>query len=269
VQGFLFPRSATGSASLLPAPPWRYSGETLTIEYRTDPAAVAALLPAPLTPAHDDEDPGAVAFIWAEWQSCSDAREDIEDPVRSQYKEAFVVVRCRFQDQLWSRCVYIWVDKDFAMVRGHFQGYPKKLGSIWMTRPAWVGSAGPRLAPGGRFGATLAAADRRLADARFTITAEVSPGEAAGDFVNGHPMIHSRWMPGIESDGRDSLDDLVTMRGVDVEVGRVFRGDASLELHDAPSEELERLPVNEVLGGVYRQVGTTFVGGTRLAEHHG
>jgi len=40
----------------------------LTVEYRTDPARVAELLPHPLAPAPDD--PGAVALIWADWQSC-------------------------------------------------------------------------------------------------------------------------------------------------------------------------------------------------------
>ncbi len=264
LSGFLFPRSATGASSVLPGPPWHYSGEMLTVEYRTDPAAVAALLPAPLQPVHDDEDPGAVAVIFADWQSCSDAHEEVTDPVRSQYKEAFVVVRCRWQDQMWSRCVYIWVDKDFAMVRGHFQGYPKKLGSIWMTRPVNVGKAGPRLEVGGRFGATVAAADRRLVDVGFTIT---GASDGAG-FVNGHPMLHSRWMPAIEANGTDDLDDLVTMRGVDVEIGRQFQGTATLNFGTSPVEELHSIAPREIIGGYWREVGTTFAGGTRLAEHH-
>ena len=93
--------------------------------------------------------PGAVALIWADWQSCGDARDELLDPVRSQYKECFTVVRCRFRGETYSRCVQIWVDKDFALARGWFQGYPKKLGSIWMTRPVTVGRAGPRrLEPG-------------------------------------------------------------------------------------------------------------------------
>jgi acetoacetate decarboxylase len=264
LNGFLIPRSATGASSLLPPPPWHYSGEMLTVEYRTDPAAVAELLPAPLSPVHDNEDPGAVAVIFADWQSCSDAHEEVSDPVRAQYKEAFVVVRCRWNNEIWSRCVYIWVDKDFAMVRGHFQGYPKKLGSIWMTRPVTVGKAGPRLAPGGRFGATVAAYDRRLVDVGFEIT---GPATGAG-FVNGHPMIHSRWMPGIEANGVDSLDDIVTMSGVDVEIGRQFQGTATLSFGHSPVEELQRIAPKEIIGGFWREVGTTFVGGTRLLEHH-
>ena len=50
----MFPRSATGKSSLVPPPPWHYSGQMLTIEYRADPAAVAELLPEPLELADDD-----------------------------------------------------------------------------------------------------------------------------------------------------------------------------------------------------------------------
>ena len=47
----MFPLSATGVASIVPAPSWHYSGDMLTIEYLADPLAVAALLPEPLQPA--------------------------------------------------------------------------------------------------------------------------------------------------------------------------------------------------------------------------
>ena len=261
VTGFMFPRSATGQSSVVPSPPWHYSGTMLTIEYRTDPAAVAELLPAPLEPAGDD--PGAVAVIWADWQSCSDSFEELLDPVRAQYMETFVVVRCSYRGEMFSRCVYIWVDKDFAMVRGHHQGYPKKLGELYVTRPVTVGRAGPRLEPGGRFGATCAASGRRLIDATFTIT---GPSDNAG-FVNALPMIHHRWFPAIEGDGSDSLDELVTMRGYDAEVGRCFTGDATISLYDSPVEELTRLSPVEVIGGYWREVGTSWRAGTTLERH--
>lgn len=260
LNGFLFPRTPTGRSSLIPPPPWHYSGDLLTVEYRTDPAAVAELLPDPLAPAADDEDPGAVAVVFADWQSCSDSFEELCDPVRSQYKEAFVVVRCRYRGELWSRCVAIWVDTDFALARGHFQGYPKKLGSIQLTRPVNVGRAGPRLEPGGQFGASVAAYDRRLISARFTIT---DRSEHSG-FVNSHAMLHHRYVPRIESDGTDSIAELVTMRGVDVELGQAYVGTAEIELGESPVEELTRLAPIEMIGGYWRSVGTTFAGGTTL-----
>src|SRR6266550_3572378 len=126
LKGFTPPLSATGKSSLVPQPPWHYSGEMLTLEYRTDPDRVIELLPDPLEPA---EDPGAVALVFADWQTCRDDRQELLDPVRPA-----------------SRCVYIWVDRDMPMLRGRIQGYPKKLGSIWMSRPIRVGKAGPRLA---------------------------------------------------------------------------------------------------------------------------
>uniref|UniRef100_UPI000AA191B7 acetoacetate decarboxylase family protein n=1 Tax=Streptomyces luteocolor TaxID=285500 RepID=UPI000AA191B7 len=131
VRGFFPPKTATGRSSLLPPPPWHYSGDLLTIEYRTGPARVRELLPAPLDPAPDD--PGAVALIWADWQSCGPTRAELLDPVRAQYKECFAVVRCAYRGRTYSRCVYIWVDKDFAIARGNHQGYPKKIGSIHLT----------------------------------------------------------------------------------------------------------------------------------------
>jgi acetoacetate decarboxylase len=230
----------------------------LTVEYRTDPARVAELLPDGVALA--PEDPGAVALIWADWQSCGDSFEELLDPVRSQYKECFVVVRCSFEGQTWSRCVYIWVDKDFALVRGHHQGYPKKLGSIWMTRPITVGRAGPRLEPGARFGASLAAADRRLARAMITLE---QPAEKPG-FVNSHPMLHNRWWPAIESDGSDALDELVTMSGYDGEVGDIWSGTAEVDLSESPSEELSLLHPLEVVAGYYHRVGVSWDGGTTL-----
>ena len=50
LKGFMFPRTRGGRASLLPPVPWHYSGQMLTLEYRSDPEAVAELLPPGLEP---------------------------------------------------------------------------------------------------------------------------------------------------------------------------------------------------------------------------
>ncbi len=257
LRGFFHPKTATGRSSLVPSPPWFYSGDLITVEYRTDPSRVRELLPAPLEPAVDD--PGAVALIWADWQSCGASGEELLDPVRSQYKECFAVVRCTYRGRTYSRCVYIWVDKDFAMARGLHQGYPKKLGSIHMTRPHPYGPA-PRIAAGASFGATLAAADRRLAEATVTLRA---PAEHGG-LVNAHPMAHHRWLPAIEKGGGLALDELVESGAASFEGGTPWAAEARLTLFQAPTEELARLEVHEVTGAYYRQVGVCWDGGTLL-----
>jgi acetoacetate decarboxylase len=260
MEGLSYPRTATGRSSILPPLPWHYSGDLLTVEYRTDPTAVRRLLPDELSLPRDDEDPGALAFIFADWQACSDDGRELDDPIRLQYKEAFVVARCRWRNELWSRCLFIWVDKDFAMVRGQLQGYPKKLGSVQLSRPVTVGRGGPRLEPGGRFAGTVSAYDRRLASAVVTLT---GASEHNG-FVNALPMLHHRFLPRIEGDGTDSISELVTMRGRDVELSPAWTGTAELQVFDSPVEELLSIAPREVIGGYWRSVGTTFAGGTSL-----
>lgn len=260
MAGFYYPRTQSGKSAILPPVPWHYSGELITLEYRTDADAVKALLPEGFELA--DEDPGAVAAIWADWASCSDDFNEILDPVRCQYKEMFIVIRCKYRGKHYSRCAFIWVDKEFAIIRGQHQGYPKKLGTIQMSRPVYVGKAGPRLEPGGVFGATLAAWDRRLVQARFTITDTAeSPG-----FVNSLPMVHNRWYPAIETNGEDSLSEVVTMSGFDVELGRCFKGDFDLEYFDSPVEELLSIAPKELIAGYWHEVGVSWKAGTTLAR---
>jgi len=259
LKGFVPPLTPEGRASVVPGPRWHYSGDLRTSEYRAAPGSVARWLPDPLEPS--EEDPDAVAVIFADWQSCSDTFEELLDPVRSQYKEAFVVVRCRYRGETYSRCILIWVDKDFSMVRGWHQGYPKKLGSIWITRPVTLGKAGPRLESGGRFGASVAANDRRIIDARFTITGKAE----TNGFVNALPMLHTRYFPSIEQGEPPSMDELVTMKSYDWEGSEVWTGDAEIAFGSSPTEELESLAPVEPIAGYFRSVGVTWGIGTRLA----
>ena len=141
LKGFFPPRSPEGKASLVPAPPWHYSGDVLTIEYRTDPDRVGALLPEGVSPPTTIPAPsrssgrtGSRAATPA--RSCS-------TPSGPSTRNASSSSAAGTRGETYSRCVYIWVDKDFALARGWYQGYPKKLGSIWMTRPVTVGRAGP------------------------------------------------------------------------------------------------------------------------------
>ena len=159
--------------------------------------------------------------------------------------------------------MYIWVDSDFAIARGLHQGYPKKLGSIHMTRPHPYGPA-PRVAPGGQFGASLAAADRRLAEARITLLEE-SP---ANGFVNAHPMAHNRFVRAIDDPSKFRLDEIIATASAKAEGGPAFRARVDgFELFPAPTEELDRLAPEEIIGGYYRQVGVVWDGGRLLHDN--
>ena len=50
LKGFNYPLTPKGKSSLNPPPPWYYSADFLSIEFWSDPSAVAALLPRGLDP---------------------------------------------------------------------------------------------------------------------------------------------------------------------------------------------------------------------------
>ena len=259
LKGYTFPLSPDGRAGLVPPPPWHYSGDFLIVEYRTNPDNVAALLPPELEPA---DDPGACAVIFADWQSCSDDFHEIVDPIQCQYREMFIVVGCKYNGKPASRCVYIWVDKDFAMYRGYIQGFPKKLGSIHMTRVFPVGKATPQIGPGGRFGATCSANDRQIARAVVTLR-EISK---TGPTVNDPPMYNSRHFPAYDGLSPDVFE-LVRSGGFDREVTDIWEGDAELTFYNDTLEDLQAIAPQEIIKGYRFSFAYTVHGGEVITQH--
>jgi acetoacetate decarboxylase len=259
LRGYTAPLSPDGRAGIVPPPPWHYSGDFLIVEYRTDPGAVAALLPPELEPA---DDPGAVAAIFADWQSCSDDFHELTDPIQSQYREFFIVVGAKLDGEPVSRCVYIWVDKDFAMYRGWIQGFPKKLGSIHMTRTFPVGKAAPRVQAGARFGATCAANDRQVARAVVTLE-RVSE---TGPTVNDPPMHNSRHFPAYDGTVPDVFE-LVRAGGQDREATEIWEGSAELRLFDDTIEDLQAIAPHEIIKGYRFSFAYTVHGGEVVLQH--
>jgi acetoacetate decarboxylase len=229
LRGYSLPLSPEGRSSIIPAPPWHYVGDFLVIEYWADPAAVAAVLPPGLEPF--GEDPGRCAALFVDWQSCTDSGEELLDPIRSQYREFFLVVNALMDGEAVTSCPYIWVDRDFALVRGWIQGFPKKLGSIQMTRSFGLDCK----AEGRTFAGTLAANDRRLAQGTVRPERE-SPD---GPTHNGPPLVNTRHFPRLAAGrhGEPAVHELVRAKSRDRSIGPIMEGPATLELFEAPNEE--------------------------------
>jgi hypothetical protein len=234
LRGYSLPRTATGRASLVPRPPWHYVGDFLVLEYWADPDAVAALLPPGLEPFADD--PGRCAALFVDWQSCTGDREELVDPARSQYKEFFIVTNALLDGRHVTTCPFIWVDRDFALVRGWVQGFPKKLGSIWITRTFGLDTvADPGISAGATFGGTLAANDRRLAQGTVTLERVSEHGPTH----NEPPLVNVRHFPRLAAGRHDepAVHELVGARSRDRVASAIWEGTATLELLAAPNEE--------------------------------
>jgi Acetoacetate decarboxylase (ADC) len=173
LSGFTPPYTPSGRSSLAPPPPWHYAGQVMSLAFGVDRDAAQSLLPDGFGRAT-----GQAAGHFCEWQATTDGSELI-DPVYAQYKEFFALIEAEREGQRVLYCPFIYVDQDISMVRGWMQGWPKKIGSVWMTRSYSLDH--PAAAPiraGLRFGASLAVKDRRLAEAAITLTG--APAEPIG-----------------------------------------------------------------------------------------
>jgi acetoacetate decarboxylase len=234
LKGFSVPLTPQGNSALTPRPPWHYSSDCLAIEYWADPAAVAALLPPGVAP---DEKSGGRAFFWfLDWQFTG-SNDELTDPARYQYREAFVLVEALFEGTPISYCPYIFVDNDAAIARGWTQGFPKKLGSVYQTRSFSAPSpAAAPLAKGSRFGASVAAHGERLTTARIQLEEKV--GDPARIF--NRPTVMRRYFPQLAAGHQDkpAVDELTLSLTDNLAVVDVWAGPAELSVPKVQGEDM-------------------------------
>jgi acetoacetate decarboxylase len=268
LRGFSVPLSPEGRASLTPPPPWHYVGDTLAVDFAAEPAAVAAVLPPGLEP--DPRDPGGCVAFFIAWQYASESGEEYLDPARSQYNELLLLVNGVYRGagaaagavaggaatpvarQLAGRpvqtCPYIYVDRDTSMARGWIQGWPKKFGEVHTTRafPLACAAGGP-VGPGAKFGGTLAANGRRLAEAVVELE-KVSDDPV---YLGKRPVVNMRYFPQLAGGGaaRPPVWELVRSKMSGVQRTEVWEGPATLDFFAAPDNELDALQPVEVRRG--------------------
>jgi acetoacetate decarboxylase len=257
LRGYTLPLSPTGRSSIVGSPPWHFSGEILLVEYLADETAVREFLPPELRRGDVD---GRAAAIFGDWQFCSDGGEELADPARSQHRELAIVVACSSEGEPAARCAFCWVDTDVSLVRGLIQGYPKKLGSIAMTRSFGIGRADAPLRRGSVFAATMSAGGHRLAEATVTLEARTDPPALMLT-----PLVHTRRLPPWDP-AQPPLEELVTGGSFDQTCGEVWSGPAELALYDSPTDDLALLAPVEVGNGYRFSFAETLRGGRLLGE---
>jgi len=165
---FTAPFTATGRSAMVPPPPWHYAGWLMNVAIRCETALSASLVPPELGRLTGE---GCIHF--ADWQATTNG-DELLDPVYAQYRETIVIVEIeRPSGERVNFCPFIWVDQDISLIRGLLQGWPKKMGSTYLTRslPIDHPAAAP-LQAGSRLGASLSVKERRLIEARLTLTGE-------------------------------------------------------------------------------------------------
>lgn len=243
LSGLTPPLTPSGRSSLVPMPPWHYAGEVISLRFAVDAKAAQTLLPAGFGNAT-----GTAYGHFCDWQSTTDGWE-LLDPVYAQYKEFFVLIEAI--DQAGSKrlyCPLIWVDQDISMMRGLLQGWPKKLGQVWMTRSYGIDHPAAAYRKAGcRMGASLAVKDRRLADLELTLTG--APGERLGFLAL--PTFGLVCAPSIIGTPGSGAHQLVRARVASSMAGAFHQAAGTLRFYESPHDELSLLcPLGEVSASV-------------------
>jgi len=247
LQGFSVPLTPQGDSALAKLPPWHYSSDCIAVEYWTDPRAVAALLPPGVVP---DEQSNGRAFFWfLDWQFTG-SDDELTDPARYQYREAFVLVEAIFEGKPINYCPYIFVDNDAAIARGWAQGFPKKFGSIFQTRSFSAPSpAAAPLAKGSRFGASVAAHGERLATARIRLEEKVENPTAVFNRPTTMRRHFSQLAAGHQQ--KPPVDELTMSLTDNLAIVDVWAGSAELTVPKVQGEDLHSLAPQRI-GRGYR-----------------
>jgi len=256
LRGYSLPLSPSGVSSMVPDPPWYFSGDALWVTCRVRAEAAAAFLPAGLRPGPD---PGAAAIAFFDWQWCGESGAELREPVRAQFRECMIALDCLLGDQPVARVPYAWVDSAVPLVRGFIQGMPKMFGSVWLTRSFPVGRAAPRREPGGEFTGAVSA------DGHRTISATVTLAEAVGQPppLAAQPLVQTRHLPAWDPDGAP-LEELVMAATSDARFAEIWRGTTSLAFHDVTDPDLATLEPVEVGPGYLFSYAETLAPGRRV-----
>jgi hypothetical protein len=253
LKGFTPPFTPSARSALIPPPPWHYAGQVLSLTFQTGQEAAEALLPDGLGQAT-----GNAACHFCEWQSTSDGSE-LTDPAYSQYKEFFVLIEAERDGAKVLYCPFIYVDQDLSMVRGWLQGWPKKMGSVWMTRSYGLDhAAAVPVRAGVKFAASLAVKDRRLAEAVVTLTGR----EAAPLGFLGTPVLGLAASPSI-MEGEEPRAPKLVRATVSAKVqGPAYEAAGTLSFFESPRDELHLLSPRQVTGASVCTFALTITGAT-------
>ncbi len=223
-------------------PPGRFAdGEVLTVQYRSDPAAIRALLPEPLVPTND-----TVMVQVARWG-------DVGGLGRDTY-EANVMVGARLGDLTGSYSPYFWVTSDRAMAGGReLHGQPKRLGTVKLEHR------------GDLVVGTVANNGIEIFTGTLPYKGARSSFEDLCRRVNLVTNINLKILH--EIDGRTALRQLTARDLTDIEVRGCWTGPSTAEVRPNATSPLYRLPVLAYLEGFYWQTEFTLVGGRVIHDY--
>jgi len=244
LKGFSMPLSPEGRAPLFEGPPKHFGGRIMSVVFRPQREALAALVPEPL---ELPKDPVCVVRI-NELLNDQGRGDDFvaRYPEAAQYMEAVVAVPLVYKGIVGNYDPYLWVDNHACAAGGReIYGLPKKMGKIYLTKHFPKSPIGP----GSLLTGTLETNSSRLISASVQLRRKADPSKM--------PRVECfyclRLIPSPEKDGKP-IYEILKFVLQNYTVHEIWAGDASLSFGASDFDELEVLEPKEIIGGFYSVV---------------
>ncbi len=229
-------------APMVPPFPFTFrNAEILTLTYRTDPAAIAALLPEPLVSTGDKVMIHIYRMNDTDWLG--------------PYHEVNVMVGAELPGKaVGAYSPWLFLSSDIGVAHGReLHGQPKKLGN-------------PKLEPRGDL--IVGTLERNGIDVLTgTMAYKQTPAQIT-DLSAIFPFVTNLNLKAIDHiDGTPAIRQLTSRKLADVQVAECWRGPCTVDLRPNAQAPLHRLPVLEMLDGFFWKATFTLVPGVILHDY--
>lgn len=237
---FTLPPTKSGKSQIVFEPPWHYGVTYIAAHVKFTEDSANQVLPDFLK-----TDGEGWVYI-AEFVSPSDNNWDYmyQDPDLVQYMEGAIGLKVEFEGKNYLYYPFMWVDKDWALVRGWIDGYPKKLAKIVMTRLHPLLPKYNRPEPGLKLGGYVVRGGGVMFRIQVELKEKTESVPRLGQFLN------IRRFPSRGNNEEDLYEIVSRVRDESV-LGEVWRGEAVVELGGYVNDEVNVLKLEKVLRGYY------------------
>jgi len=250
----IHPFSSTGRSSIVLDKVNYYAGNFIVVHVKVDKESLKNVIPRIF------ETDGEALLSIREFVTVMGNRTDLlyDEPMLTQYNESAIGVKVYYEGGIFQYYPFMWVDKDFATVRGWLNGFPKKMANIQLTKlhPLLPQANEPR--EGLTIGGYVSRGSSLLFKIKVTLKEKIEKPPSFG------PTLLIRDYPA-EGEGEASVLELVRLDLQDLKFIDVWKGNAEIEIGGGVNDEVDSFKIEEIIDGYYYKVGFK-ISGTSLVR---
>lgn len=257
-QAYTHPLTESGRSSIVPPGPYHYGVEGIAVHLRIDRDRAQKLLPNFLRSTDE-------AWIYvADFVTVHGDNVDwiYRIPDMTQYREAAIALKVIYNGKNYNHFPFMWVDKDWALIRGWLNGYPKKIAEITLTKINPANPALKEIEKGTKLGGYCSRQGRRL----ITLIVELEEETKELPTKNFGPTLTHRHFPQTHETQQKISETLEIIR-TNNKLTKAWKGKGEIEIGHGENDEVELIEIKETLGGYYYINGFTIEGGRVIGRH--